>query len=155
MSISRRVRIFPGLRIEVHNNGNIIFEEGVSIGQNFHITSASNLTIGKNTTISGNVFITNIDHEYKELNTHILDQPMLIKETKIGENCFIGFGAAIQAGTILGKHCIVGASSVVRGDFPDYTVIVGNPAKIVKRFNFESKTWDKTNPDGSFKNNVN
>lgn len=68
---------------------------------------------------------------------------MNIKETKIGENCFIGIGVAIQAGTILGKQCVVGSNSVVRGEFPDYCVIVGAPARIVKKYNFETQRWEK------------
>jgi acetyltransferase-like isoleucine patch superfamily enzyme len=148
--ISKRVRILPGVRIETHKNGTILFEKNVSIGQNFHVTSAGDLVIGANTTISGNVFITNIDHDYKQIGKHILDQQMIVNETKIGENCFIGFGAAIQAGTTLGKQCIVGASAVVKGDFPDYSVIVGIPAKVVKRFNVVSQKWEKTNVNGEF-----
>lgn len=150
VSVGKRVRIFPGVRIETHQNGTIVFNQGVSIGQNFHITSAGNLVIGSDTTISGNVFITNIDHEYGEIGKHILDQPMIVKETTIGKNCFIGYGVAIQAGTVLGDQCVVGASSVVRGHYPDYSVIVGIPARVVKRFNVETKNWEKTNPDGSF-----
>ncbi|MCO5947244.1 DapH/DapD/GlmU-related protein [Mucilaginibacter flavidus] len=151
--IGRRVRILPGVRIETHENGTILFEENISIGQNFHVTSAGELIIGRDTTISGNVFITNIDHDYQEIGTHILNQKMIVKETRIGSNCFIGYGVAIQAGTILGKQCIVGASSVVRGSFPDYSVIVGIPAKVVKRYNVKTEAWEKTNPDGSFKVN--
>lgn len=143
VEIHKRVRIYPGVRIETHNGGIIVFEDNVGIGQNFHITAAGKIVIGRNTTISGNVFVTDIDHEYRMIDTNILDQPLLLKETKIGENCFIGYGAAIQAGTILGKHCVVGANSVVRGTFPDYSVIVGAPAKIVKKYNFETKCWEK------------
>ncbi|ATP57991.1 lipopolysaccharide biosynthesis protein [Pedobacter ginsengisoli] len=148
--VNKRVRIFPGLRIETHGEGTVTFEQGVSIGQNFHITSAGNLIIGSNTTISGNVFVTNIDHDYQEIGTHILDQKMIVNDTKIGSNCFIGYGVAIQAGTVLGKQCVVGASSVVRGYFPDYSVIVGAPAKVVKRYNLNTMKWERTAPDGSF-----
>ena len=49
----------------------------------------------------------------------------------------------IQSGTILGKQCIVGANSVVRGQFPDYCVIAGNPAKIIKKYNFNTRKWEK------------
>ena len=56
----------------------------------------------------------------------------------------------IQAGTILGKQCIVGANSVVRGTFPDYCVIVGAPARIVKRYDEPSKQWRKTDSKGKF-----
>lgn len=143
ISLGKKVRIFPGVRMETHQGGKILIEDDVSIGQNFHITSASNLIIKTKTTILGNVFITNIDHEYQKLGKHIMQQKFLIKETIIGENCFIGYGACIQAGTILGKQCIVGANSVVRGIFPDYSVIVGSPGKIIKKYNNNLKAWQR------------
>ncbi len=149
--IGKYVRIFPHVRMEVHGNDGIIeIKEDVSIGQNVHITSSSNLVIGKSTTILANVFITNIDHDYQDIGVHILKQKYIIKETSIGENCFIGIGACIQAGTILGNQCVVGANSVVKGIYPDYCVIVGSPARIVKRYNLSKKVWDRTNPDGTF-----
>jgi len=151
ISIGNKVRIFPGSRLETHNDGKIIIEDNTSIGQNFHLISSGELlVIGKNTTISGNVFITNMDHDYTEIDIHILKQKYIVKTTEIKENCFIGYGAVIQAGTILGKQCIVGANSVVRGIFPDYSVIAGAPAKIIKKYNPETKTWDKTDPQGDF-----
>lgn len=141
--IGKNVRIFPHFRIEAHGNGKIIIEDNVAIGQNVHITSGENLVIGSSSTILANVFITNIDHDYEEIDKHILDQKMILKRTVIGDNCFIGIGAAIQAGTILGKQCIVGSNSVVKGKFPDYCVIVGAPAKIIKKYNFETQRWEK------------
>lgn len=153
--ISKRVRIFPYSRMEViYPTASIVIEPNVSIGQNFHIISGRELIIGKNTTISANVFITNIDHEFREIDKHILDQPLLVKDTIIGENCFIGYGVVIQAGTILGKHCVVGANAVVRGEFPDYCVIVGIPAKIVTRYDVITKQWKKTDAKGNFKDEI-
>lgn len=70
-----------------------------------------------------------------------MEQGHILKETSIGEGTFIGYGAAIQAGTILGRHCVVGTNSVVRGIFPDYSVIVGSPAKIVKKYDLDRKEW--------------
>lgn len=145
ITIGNKVRIFPGLRMETHCGGRIKINEDVSIGQNVHITSGQQtLEIGAHTTILGNVFITNIDHDYQEIGVHILEQKYIVRETRIGENCFIGYGAAIQAGTMLGKQCIVGANSVVRGTFPDYSVIAGVPARIIKRYNQTTKQWEKT-----------
>lgn len=144
--LGNRVRIYPGVRMEAHENGRIIIGDNTSIAQNFHITAAKeDLVIGANVTILGNAFVTNIDHNYRDINKHILDQDWIIKTTKIGDGCFIGFGAAIQAGTVLGKHCIVGTNAVVRGSFPDYSVIVGVPAKIIRRYDFESKRWEREN----------
>src|SRR5690606_31540824 len=93
--------------------------------------------------ILANVFITNIDHEYTEIGVHVVKQRIDVKETKIGENCFIGMGAAIMAGTVLGKQCVVGTNSVVKGIFPDYCVIAGSPAKIVKMYNHQTHIWEK------------
>ena len=138
--IGKKVRIMPNARIEVvDKNSSIVFEDNISIAQNLHIISGGNqeLRICKNTTFSANVFITNVDHEYQDIDVHIMEQKHIISETKIGENCFIGYGAVIQAGTILGKQCIVGANAVVRGHFPDYCVMVGVPAKIVKKWCLE------------------
>lgn len=151
ISIGKRVRIFPGLRIETHNGGSITIEENVAIGQNVHITSSDkNLTISRGSVILANTFITNIDHIYEIIDKPILDQPYKISHTFIGENCFIGIGVAIQAGTTLGKQCVVGANSVVRGSFMDYSVIAGVPAKVIKRYDKNTQIWKKTNPDGTF-----
>jgi len=149
--LGKRVRILPHSRIEVTSpEASITFVENISIGQNFHITAAGDLLIGKNTTIAENVMVTDIDHEYQEIDVHILDQKHIVSQTRIGENCFIGYGVVIQAGTILGKQCVVGANSVVRGEFPDYSVIVGVPGRIIKRYNQVSKKWERTNNKGEF-----
>lgn len=144
ISIGNKVRIFPGIRMEAIKNGKIFIGDNTAIEQNVHITSCGSvLNIGKDVTILANSFITNIDHDYKDISKSVLDQGLLCRETSIGDGCFIGFGAAIQAGTILGKHCIVGASAVVRGCFSDYCVIVGNPARVVKKYNPETRNWDR------------
>ena len=49
----------------------------------------------------------------------------------IGENSFIGAGAVILPGTQIGKLCIIGAGAVVKGEIPDYSVVVGNPCKVI------------------------
>lgn len=50
----------------------------------------------------------------------------------------MGYGVAIQAGTHLGKHCVVGTHSVVKGNFPDYCVLVGCPARVIKNITFKT-----------------
>jgi len=149
--IGNNVRIFPSSRIEcIGKDGKIIIQDNVSIGHNLHMAAANILTISKGCTISSNVLITDIRHSYKEIDKHIMDQPLIVKKTFIGENCFIGTGAVIDAGTILGKQCIVGANSVLSGNYPDYSVIVGSPAKIIKRYDKINNIWKKTNFKGDF-----
>ena len=145
ISLGNKVRIFPGARIEVHGGGEIIIEDNCSIGHGLHLVASHTLIIGNNTTISSNVLITDTDHDYQVLDTHVLEQKHLIKPTYIGENCFIGAGAKIHPGTILGKQCIVGSNAVVKGSYPDYCVIAGVPGRIIKKYNLETKEWEKVN----------
>lgn len=149
ITIARRVRIFPGARMQCIGKGRIYIGENTSIAQNLHITAMQEtLAIGKGVTILGNVCITNIDHEYQQIDVPILEQKMSYNKTEIGDNCCIGYGACIQAGTILGKQCIVGAGAVVRGTFQDYSVIVGVPAKVVKKYNANTQKWERINSYG-------
>ena len=141
--IGNKTRIFPGIRMEAISEGIIKLGDNCAIEQNVHITSGGKLVIHNNVTISANTFITNIDHEYSDINKSVMDQGHIIKETIIEEGCFIGYGAAIQSGTKLGKHCVVGTNSVVRGEYPDYSVIVGSPGRIVKRFDIQQNKWVK------------
>jgi len=141
--IDRRVRILPGLRAETHHGGTIYIEENVSIGQDFHITAMGDLTIGAGTVITGCVMVTDVDHEYRDITRNVLQQKFIHSRTQIGRNCFLGMGARIQAGTILGDGCVVGTNAVVRGEFPAHCVIVGAPARVVKRYNFDSNIWER------------
>ncbi|WP_233979694.1 acyltransferase [Pectobacterium versatile] len=144
--LGKWVRIFPGLRAECHGKGRLFIHDNVSIGQGFHVIASEDLYIKSGCLISGNVFITDTDHTYTDISCPVFEQPNIIKKTEVGENCFIGIGARIQAGTILGKGCVVGANAVVRGTFPDYSVIVGAPARVVKRFNHDTSTWERVDP---------
>ncbi|MCU8031124.1 acyltransferase [Shewanella sp. SM73] len=145
----KRVRIYPHSRIE-SLGGKIQIGDNVSIGQNLHLICKLNVFIGDKTTISANVFISDVDHEYVNINVHIMEQVLNSKETVIGENCFIGYGCVILPGTILGKQCIVGANSVVKGVFPDYCVVAGSPARIIKRYDPIDALWKKTDILGNF-----
>ncbi|WP_248464284.1 acyltransferase [Pectobacterium versatile] len=141
-------------RIEVVGDGRISFGDSVSIEQGFHITSGYEIIIGNSVVISFGAMITDIDHNYKEINLRVLEQRNILRKTEIGDFCFIGAGVKIQAGTILGKQCVVGANAVIRGSFPDYCVIVGIPGRIIKRFNIKTNQWEKTNERGEFINDL-
>lgn len=143
MYIGRRVRIFPGLRAECHGQGRLFIHDNVSIGQNFHVIAGSDLHIGSGCLISGDVFVTDTDHTFDKVNVPVFDQPDKVASTRIGNNCFLGIGARIQAGTILGDGCIVGANAVVRGVYPPHSVLVGAPARVVKRYNPELEVWER------------
>lgn len=148
ISIGNRTRIFPGLRMEALNNGSIVIGSNTVIEQNVHIISMdSELVIGDDVTLAPNVFITNVNHNYHDIEKSVMDQGHTVKKTIINNGCFIGYGVAIQAGTVLGKHCVVGSNSVVKGNFPDNCVIVGAPAKIIKQYNLMTNQWETVKGD--------
>ena len=64
-------------------------------------------------------------------------------ELIIGEGSWIGINVVIIGDVHVGKNCVIGANSIVINDIPDYSVAVGNPAKIIKKYDFEAKTWKK------------
>lgn len=143
VSLGKRVRIMSGYRIECYNGGTVNIGDDVSIGQNLHMISGGKLTVGNHVTFSGNVFISNLNHSYEKLDVSALRQENIIKGVSVGDFCFVGYGACILPGTQLGKNVIVGANSVVCGKFPDYVVVAGVPAKIIKKYNFENNKWER------------
>lgn len=63
---------------------------------------------------------------------HISPNSSLAGEVSVGEGAHIGVGACTLQGIKIGKWAMVGAGAVVLNDVPDYAVVVGNPARIIK-----------------------
>jgi acetyltransferase-like isoleucine patch superfamily enzyme len=155
--LKNNVYIYKNCRIEgVKQYSNkkyqpiIIINNNVSIQQNLHLTCATKIEIGSNTAIAVNVTITDIHHTYSDISKPIEAQIIQTNPVIIGEDCKIYNNVVILPGTTIGKHCTVGANSVVRGIFPNYSVIIGSPARIIKRYSFEQNAWLKTDAAGNF-----
>lgn len=154
MQLNDHVFIRNGARIEcVARWGGKKYSPEISIGsgtiieQFSHVISAGKLTIGKGCVISSNVFISNVEHSFECIDKGVIEQPLLVKDVEIGNHCFIGTGVKILSGSRIGDNVIVGAGSVVKGDFPSYSVVAGIPARIIKQYNFETKRWEKCGQD--------
>lgn len=143
--IGTRVRIYPGIRLETIEGGQISIGNNVAIEQNVQIVSMKgHLTIGDDVTIAGNTFISNVNHNYIDVHRSAMDQGYTVKETTIGDGCFIGYGVVVLPGTKLGNHCIVGSNSVLNGQYADNSLIVGAPGRIIKRYNSEADDWERS-----------
>jgi acetyltransferase-like isoleucine patch superfamily enzyme len=125
-------------------------EYGATIGRFAHIVAIKEIIIEKNVLIADKVYISDNVHSYEDINVPIMAQEVaFVGSVRIGENSWIGENVSI-IGAKIGKHCIVGANSVVNRDIPDYCVVVGVPAKIVKRYHPRSKVWKRTDDNGDF-----
>jgi acetyltransferase-like isoleucine patch superfamily enzyme len=80
----------------------------------------------------------------------VKDQGIIqLAEVSIGDGTWIGENACV-IGAKIGKNCVIGANSIVKTDIPDYCVVAGAPAKIIKRYDLRKKTWERTNRSGGF-----
>ncbi len=112
-------------------NPKVIIGDDVVIGRHNMITAKGNITIGSYTRIGAFVQILDQGHGF-EKNKLIMEQNAIIEDTTIGEDCWIGTGAKILKGVKIGNGVGVGANAVVTKNVPDYAVVGGIPAKIIK-----------------------
>jgi acetyltransferase-like isoleucine patch superfamily enzyme len=143
-----------GCRIEalpqkVTNTPCIIIGNDVQLNDYVHIGAIESIFIGNEVLIASKVFITDHNHgsfddtaTKEELLAAPIKRSLNAKPVKIGDKCWIGENVVILPGVELGAGCVVGASAVVTKSFPSYSLIIGNPARIYKRFNFETEKWE-------------
>lgn len=127
--------------------------EGTLIGRNSQICALNSITIGKNCIFAANCFISDTTHSYDDIEEPVISSPLkTLSSVVIGDGSWLGRNSSV-VGCKIGKHCVVGNCAFVTKDIPDYCVVVGNPCKIIKRFNLETQQWEKTDKDGNFLNN--
>lgn len=99
------------------------------------IYAMDNISIGDNVLIGGNCKIIDNDFHPLPASKRHNQKPEDIKKRPItiGSDCFIGANSIILKGTVLGRNCVVGAGSVVSGNWPDNSIIAGNPVKLIRQ----------------------
>ena len=133
-----------------NQNCKLVIGDGTYIGRFCHIYATSKIEIQKKVLIADKVYISDNLHGYKNIDIPVIDQDIVqANEVIIGEGAWLGENVCI-IGASVGKHSVIAANSVVNKDIPDYCIAGGVPAKIIKRYNFETKTWQKTTEKGEF-----
>jgi acetyltransferase-like isoleucine patch superfamily enzyme len=155
-SRSRHIRIGNGVslgrevwvnipNISICNEVAIIIEDGCGIGRRSVISAKNQIHIERNTIFGPSVLVMDHNHAFEDVTVPIAHQPMTPGGTiRIEEGCWIGFGAAIicsRGELVIGRGSVVGANSVVSRSVPAYSVVTGNPAKIVKQYDPVKKAW--------------
>jgi acetyltransferase-like isoleucine patch superfamily enzyme len=127
----------------LENDSKLILKEGCTVGDFAHIYASKEIIIERKVLIANFVYIADNVHGYEDINVPIMHQNIVQKKpVRIGEGSWIGEHVCI-IGANIGKHCVIGANSVVTHDIPDYSIAVGSPAKVIKKYNFETQKWEK------------
>jgi acetyltransferase-like isoleucine patch superfamily enzyme len=113
--------------------------DGTFIDRLVHIACVGEIVIGPDVIIGERVLIGDSYHRYQDPDTPVIHQPMSRPEKVVVERgAHIGLAAIIGHGVTIGENAYVGAGAVVMRDVPARTVVVGNPARPVRRWDGEA-----------------
>lgn len=142
-------------RIEAYPNNNnknrkiLKFGNNVQINDFVHITAVEKVEIQDNVLIASKVFISDSNHGQYSGDVHSsplekpTERPLIAQPIIIESNVWIGESVCVLQGVRIGKGAIIGAMSLVNKDVPEYSIAVGIPAQVIKKFNFISNQWEK------------
>jgi acetyltransferase-like isoleucine patch superfamily enzyme len=121
--------------------GSVIIGDQTKIGLSNTIIGP--VTIGNNIRLAQNVTMSGLNHNYKNVKTPIYEQGVSTTPIVIEDETWIGANVVVVAGVTIGKHSIIAAGSIVTKNIPPYSVAAGNPARIIKQYNFKTNIWQK------------
>lgn len=135
----------------IGNTKNVKFGNNISLGGGIVLFASESIEIGDHTMIAMNVILHTATHNYLR---HPMWMERIDRPIKIGKHVWIGIGAIIMPGVIVEDFAVVGAGSVVVENVPRGSIVVGNPARIIKqRSDFELQNLTSECPnyaEGSF-----
>lgn len=115
------------------------------IGMGASISAANRITIGDYVIFGRNVFISDHAHAFQDVGLPISTQGIdNVGPVAIGSETWLGQNTVVLPGVSIGRHCVIGANSVVNSSLPDFSVAVGAPARVVKRYNSDTRSWQRT-----------
>lgn len=119
----------------------------VALGRDAVIACVGLVEIGDDVLTADRVFIGDTSHGYRDPHTPVRRQPMSDpRPVRIGPGAFLGVGAIVLPGVTVGENGYVGAGAVVTADVPARTVVVGNPARVVRRWDEARGEWVREGP---------
>lgn len=150
--VGKNSRIRRGVTINCYKNyrGQKL-NPSLKVGNNVYINTGflclvtNSITIKDDVTIGPNVSVMSHNHGLDPEKESYLDNELITKPVIIEQGVWIGDKAIILPGVTIGEKTIIGAGSVVTKSIDGYCIAAGNPCRVLKRYNFEKKTWEKVN----------
>jgi len=149
-----RIDVFPYNRFDVgcdttiedftvvnNGSGDVIIGDRVRVGIGSVIIGP--VKMGNGSGLGQHVFVSGFNHGYKDGSKNSSVQPLDLRPVTIEDEAHIGANSVVLAGVTIGKRCQIGAGSVVTKSIPPFSIAVGNPCKVIKRFNHETGEWEK------------
>ncbi|WP_132121131.1 acyltransferase [Actinocrispum wychmicini] len=131
LEIGRWVHIGDGNAIRCHEGSLRIGDKAV-FGRMNVVNCYLDIEFGDASLVADWVYICDFDHVTEDIHVPIKDQGIVKAPVRIGPDTWIGTKVSVLRGTRIGRGCVLGAHSVVRGDIPDYAIAVGSPARVVR-----------------------
>jgi acetyltransferase-like isoleucine patch superfamily enzyme len=121
--------------------GDVIIGDNTLIGMSNVLIGP--VKIGNNVIFAQNIVASGLNHEYRDIDIPISEQKVTVSPIVVEDDCWIAANAVITAGVTIGKHCVIAAGAVVTKSIPPYSVAAGNPAKVIRQYNAETKEWER------------
>lgn len=116
--------------------------DGCRIGRFCHIACVGDITFEPDVLTAERIFVGDTYHGYEDPTRPVIEQPMASPEpVVIGRGSFLGIGSVVLAGVTIGQNSYIAAGAVVTRDVPAYTLVVGNPARSIRRYDTERGEW--------------
>lgn len=123
----------------------IVFEDDCIIARRCMISAQNRVQIGRKTIFAPSALVMDHNHAFGDVNVPIGDQGTTNGGTiRIEEGCWIGFGAAIvcsEGELVVGRNSVIGANAVVTRSIAPYSIVSGNPGRVVKQFDSSKGKW--------------
>ena len=123
----------------------IVLDDNCCIGNGSIISAKNRIHLERDVLVGQQVIMLDHNHEYEDIATPVREQGITQGgRIRIGQGSWIGRGAAIicpRGELTIGRNCVVGINSVVMGSIPDYSVVFGSPATIIRQYDPESRAW--------------
>lgn len=110
--------------------GDVTIGDHTRIG--IHSTIIGPVCIGSHVHLAQGITVTALNHNFTNTDQRIDQQGITTQQVVIGDDVWIGANSVILPGVTIGHHCVVAAGAVVTKDVPDYCVVGGVPAKVIK-----------------------